>query len=107
MSWGAFRDFLAGAVATDIAVGAGERYAIVARNFEQFGCGTLNRAAKAAVPGFLERVGGYPSPGNSDRIALEKEGQYGMYRTVDGGRRRHVVRGRERQRACSRDGWRP
>ena len=93
---------MAGTMASVVAVGAGERYAFIARNFEQFCRGTLNRAAKAAVPGFLERVAGYQNPGNSDIITLERKDQYGMHRAMDGGRRRHVVRGRERIRRPAR-----
>ena len=51
--------FLDGAVAMDFTVVEGERYAFIARTVKRFGYGRLNRADKAVVLRFLERVSGY------------------------------------------------
>ena len=51
--------FLDGTVAMDFTVVEDERYAFIARTVKRFGYGRLNRADKAVVLRFLERVSGY------------------------------------------------
>jgi len=53
------RAFVDGTVTVDFAVTADERYDFIARTVRRFGYGRLNRADKAVVLRFLERVSGY------------------------------------------------
>jgi len=53
------RGFLDGTVTMDFTVVEDERYAFIARTVKRFGYGRLNRADKAVVLRFLERVSGY------------------------------------------------
>jgi len=53
------RAFVDGTVTVDFAVTADKRYDFIARTVRRFGYGRLNRADKAVVLRFLERVSGY------------------------------------------------
>ena len=53
------RGFLDGTVTMDFTVASDERYAFISRTVKRFGYGRLNRADKAVILRFLERVSGY------------------------------------------------